>query len=148
MLNYGLVNFLIQCCDYSAFYISAKSYEKALFFPSHLSPTWQKLSRQSSQMENKLLPENIRLQPKCIYLSLKFSVGSVYVQFSSVQSLSCVRLCDPMNRSTPGSPIHHQLPGFTQTHVHQVSDAIQPSQPRSSPSSPAPNPSQHQSLFQ
>ena len=53
-----------------------------------------------------------------------------------------------MNRSTPGLPVHHQLPEFTQTCVHRVSDAIQPSHPRSSPSSPAPNPSQHQSLFQ
>ena len=70
------------------------------------------------------------------------------VQFSSVKSLSCVRLCDPMNRSTPGLPVHHQLPEFTQTHVHRVSDAIQPSHPLSSPSPPAPSPSQHQSLFQ
>ena len=68
--------------------------------------------------------------------------------FSSVQSLSCVRLCNPMNRSTPGLPVHHQLLEFTQTQVHQVSDAIQPSHPLSSPSAPAPNPSQHQSLFQ
>ena len=53
-----------------------------------------------------------------------------------------------MNHSTPGLPVHHQLPEFTQTHVHRVSDAIQPSHPLSSPSPPAPNPSQHQSLFQ
>ena len=69
------------------------------------------------------------------------------VQFSSVTQ-SCRTLCDPMNRSTPGLPVHHQLPEFTQTHVHRVSDAIQPSHPLSSPSPPAPNPSQHQSLFQ
>ena len=71
-------------------------------------------------------------------------------QFSSVQfSRSVVsNICDPMNRSTPGLPVHHQLPEFTQTHVHQVSDAIQPSHPLSSPSSPAPNPSQNQSLVQ
>ena len=61
---------------------------------------------------------------------------------------SCPTLCDPMNRSMPGLPVHHQLPEFTQTHVHRVSDAIQPSHPLSSPSPPAPNPSQHQSLFQ
>ena len=61
---------------------------------------------------------------------------------------SCPTLCDPMNRSTPGLPVHNQLPEFTQTHVHQVSDAIQPSHPLSSPSLPAPNPSQQQSLFQ
>ena len=65
------------------------------------------------------------------------------VQFSSVAH-SCPTLCDPMNRSTPGLPVHHQLPEFTQTHVHRVSDAIQPSHPLSSPSPPAPNPSQHQ----
>ena len=69
-------------------------------------------------------------------------------QFSSVQSLSHVWLSDPMNRSTPGLPVHHQLPEFTQIHVHRVGDAIQPSHPLSSPSSAAPNPSQHQGLFQ
>ena len=67
---------------------------------------------------------------------------------SSVQSLSRVRLCDPMTRSTPGLPVHHHLLEFIQTHVHRVRDAIQPSHPRSSPSPPALNPSQHQSLFQ
>ena len=69
------------------------------------------------------------------------------VQFSSVAQ-SCPTLCDPMNLSTPGLPVHHQLLEFTQTHVHQVSDAIQPSHPLSSPSPPAPSPSQHQGLFQ
>ena len=69
------------------------------------------------------------------------------VQFSSVAQ-SCPTLCGPMNRSTPGLSLHYQLPKFTQTLVHRVSDAIQPSHPLSSPSSPAPNPSQHQSLFQ
>ena len=69
------------------------------------------------------------------------------VQFSSVAQ-SCPTLSNPMNCSTPGLPVHHQLPEFTQTRVHRVSDAIQPSHPQSSPSSPAPNPSQHQSIFQ
>ena len=69
------------------------------------------------------------------------------VQFSSVAQ-SCPTLCDPMNRSTPGLPVHHQLPEFTQTHVHRLIDAIQPSHPLPSPSPPAPNPSRHQSLFQ
>ena len=68
------------------------------------------------------------------------------VQFSSVAQ-SCQTLCDPMYRSTPGLPVHYQLPEFSQTHVHQVSDAIQPSHPLLSPSS-APNPYYHQSLFQ
>ena len=68
---------------------------------------------------------------------------------NSVQSLkSCPTFCDPMNRSMPGLPVHHQLPEFTQTHVHRVGDAIQPSHSLSSPFPPAPNPSQHQSLFQ
>ena len=67
-------------------------------------------------------------------------------QIRSVTQL-CPTLCDPMNRSTPGLPVHHQLLKFTQTHVHRVSDAIQPSYPLSSPSLPAPNPSQHHSLF-
>ena len=67
------------------------------------------------------------------------------VQFS--RSL-CPTLCDPMNPSMPGLPVHHHLPEFTQTHLHRIRDAIQPSHPRSSPSPPAPNPSQHQSLFQ
>ena len=73
--------------------------------------------------------------------------GTDSVQFSSVAQL-CPTLCDPMNCSTPGLPVHHQLPEFTQTHVHWVGDAIQPSHPVSSPSPPAPNPSQHQGLFQ
>ena len=68
-------------------------------------------------------------------------------RFSSVAQ-SCPTLCDPMNRSMPGLPVHHHLPEFTQTRVHRVSDAIHPSHPLSSPSSPALNPSQHQSLFQ
>ena len=71
----------------------------------------------------------------------------LWYQFSSVTQ-SCPTLCDPMNRSMPGLPVHHQLPEFTQTHTHLVGDAIQPSHPLSSPSPPAPNPSQHQGLFQ
>ena len=70
-----------------------------------------------------------------------------YHDFSSVAQ-SCPTLCDPMNCRTPGLPVHHQLPEFTQIHVHRVGDATQPSHPLSSPSSPAPNPSQHQGLFQ
>ena len=61
---------------------------------------------------------------------------------------SCPTPCDPMNHSMPGLPVHHQLPEFTQTHIHRVSDAIQPFHPLASPSPPAPNPSQHQGLFQ
>ena len=97
-------------------------------------------------------------QPISSFTLLSFCLSSDYipilqiclcpsVQFSSFAQ-SCPTLCDPMNRSTPGLPVHHQLLEFIQTHVHRVSDAIQPSHPLSSPSPPAPNPSQHQSLFQ
>ena len=68
------------------------------------------------------------------------------ITYISSVAQSCPTLCDPMNRSSPGLPVHHQLPEFTQTHIHHVSDAIQPSHPLSSPSSPAPNPFQHQSF--
>ena len=78
--------------------------------------------------------------------SIDLNIQASSVQFSSVTQ-SCPTPYDPMDCSTPGFPIHHQLPEFTQTHVHQVSDAIQPSHPLSSPSSPTFNPSQHQGLF-
>ena len=71
---------------------------------------------------------------------------NVMIQFSLVTQ-SCLTLCDPMDCSMPGLPIHHQLPEFTQTHVHRVGDAIQPSHPLSSPCPPAFNLSQHWSLF-
>ena len=94
-----------------------------------------RLSTQTASSWIALFPDNLKA---CfVYL----------IQFSSV-SLSCLTLCDPMNRSMLGLPVHHQLPEFTQTHIHRVGDAIQPSHPLSSPSPPAPNPSQHQSLFQ
>ena len=73
-------------------------------------------------------------------------IDYISVQFSSVAQ-SCLTLYDPTNRSTPGLPVQHHLPEFTQTRVHWVRDAMQPSHPGSSPSPPAPNPSQHQSLF-
>ena len=75
---------------------------------------------------------------------------SLIIRSDQIRSVaqSCPTLCDAVNRSTPGLPVHHQLLEFTQTHVHWVSDAIQPSHPPSSPSPLAPNPSQHQSLFQ
>ena len=73
-----------------------------------------------------------------------FECVEIYFQFNSVQSLSRVWLCDPMNHSAPGLPVHHQLLESTQTHVHWVGDAIQPSHPLSSPSPPAFNLSQHQ----
>ena len=80
-------------------------------------------------------------------VSEKKNTNTISVQFSSVTQ-SCPTLCNPMNWSMPGLPVHHQLQEFTQTHAHRVGDAIQPSHPLSSPSPPSPNPSQHQGLFQ
>ena len=84
---------------------------------------------------------------KCCYYWIIFNKFILSQSLSSVVQ-SCLTLCDPMNHSMPGLPVYHQLPKFTQTHAHWVSDAIQPSHPLSSPSPPAPNPSQHQDLFQ
>ena len=103
-----------------------------------------------------LVKEDVYINMKCGIYYIKywyflvkiFIIGSnfkMYVQFSC---RSVVSLCDPMNHSTPGLLVHHQLPEFTQTHVHWVGDIIQPSHPRSSPSPPAPNPPQHQGFFQ
>ena len=82
----------------------------------------------------------------------EFKFFSLFVCFRTDQirsvAQSCPTLRDPMNRHMPGLPVRHQLPEFTETHVHRGSDAIQPSHPLSSPSPLAPNPSQHQSLFQ
>ena len=80
-------------------------------------------------------------------LTLNNEKHNISIQFSSVAQL-CPILCNPMDRSTPGFPVHHHLPAFTQIHVHQVGDGIQPSHPLSSPSSLAFNLSQHQGLFQ
>ena len=79
-----------------------------------------------------------------IFTSSPFLCVKCLSQSVSSVAQSCPTLCGPMNRSTPGLPVHHQLPEFTQTHVHRVGDAIQPSHPLSSPSPPAPNSSQHQ----
>ena len=97
---------------------------------------WRKLLR---------VPWNAR--DFCVLTKLYYIHWFSSVQLSSVTQ-SCPTLCDPMNRSMLGLPVYHQLLEFTQTHVHRVSDAIQPSHPLSFPSSPAPSPSQHQSLFQ
>ena len=80
---------------------------------------------------------------------VKYSPSFLLIfQFSSVQSLSRVRLCYPMKHSMPDLPVHHQLPEFAHTHVHRVGDAIQPHHPLSSPSPPTFSLSQHQGLFQ
>ena len=98
--------------------------------------------KKSKQAQMKfILP--LFLMTYCAFLSLPISS----VQFSSVAQL-CLTLCDPMDCSTPGFSVHHQLPGPAQTHVHQVSDAIQPACPLTFPSPPTFNLSQHQGLFQ
>ena len=85
--------------------------------------------------------------PMDLLLNIEQRTGMGFSSVSSVAQL-CPALCDPMNCSMSGLPVYHQLPEFTQIHVHQVGDAIKPSHPLSSPSPPAPTPSQHQSLFQ
>ena len=96
---------------------------------------------------------NIWIHDKTLdFILLTIEVECGDIQFSSVQfssvTQSCPTLYDSMNLSTPGLPVHHELPEYTQTHAHRVDDAIQPSHPLSSPSPPAPNPPQHQGLFQ
>ena len=91
-----------------------------------------------------------RLSQEIWLFSAWESISYIYefLLVQSVQLLCCVRLCNPMDCSTPGFPVHHQLLELAQTHVHRVGDAIQPSHPLSSPSSPAFNLSQHQGLFE
>ena len=85
---------------------------------------------------------------RCSHILIRETISKILpLQFSSVQSLSRAQLCDPMDCSMPGFPVHHQLPELTQTHVHWFGDGIQPSHPLSSPSPPTLNLSQHQGLF-
>ena len=107
----------------------------------------QKHSAWSPSSATKNTPHSTKVESNCKGCQEIHTLVLLTIQFSSVTQ-SCLTLCDPVNHSTPGLPVHHQLPEFTQTHVHRVGDAIQPSHPLSSPSPPAPNPSQHQSLFQ
>ena len=83
----------------------------------------------------------------CVLILYPATLLNSLIQFCSVAQ-SCLTLCDPMDCSTPGLPVHHQFPELTETHVHRVSDAIQPSHPLSSPSPPAFDLSHHQGLFQ
>ena len=135
----------------SSFCSASEMHPKSLF-PTASAPAWMTLSALSwapALLQSSLcatargrdLWEKINCQTPP---SVQFSCS---VQFSLV-AWSSPTLCDPMNSSTPGLPVHHHLPEFTQTHVHRVGDAIQPSHLLLSPSPPAPNPSQHQGLFQ
>ena len=116
--------------------------------PSWLSGPWRSFLYSSSVYSCHLFLISSALVRSLPFLSplLCPSLHEMFPQFSSVAQ-SCPTLCDPMNCSTPGLLVHHQLPESTQTHVHRVGDAIQPSHPLSSPSPPAPNPSQHSSNF-
>ena len=108
---------------------------------SHNYSEWKKPERPKKKLYAVWFPLHNILE-KC---KLTYTHGKS-VQLSSVTQL-CPTLCDPMNRSKPGLPVHHQLPEFTQTHVHWVGDAIQPSHPLSSHFPPALNLSQHQGIF-
>ena len=105
-----------------------------------------------SEEELKSLLRKVKEESEKVGLKLNIQktkiMGSGPIRSDQIRSVaqSCPTLCDPMNRSTPGLPVHHQLPEFTPTHVHRISDAIQPSHRLSSPSPPDPNPSQHQSF--
>ena len=111
-----------------------KNYTRKIFMTQITTIAWSLTKNQTSRNVKSSGPWETSLWTKL-------------VQFISVAQL-CPALCNPMKRSTPGLPVHHHLPEFTQTHVHRVSDAIQPSHPLSSSFLPAPNPSQHKSLFQ
>ena len=125
-------------------YIYIYIYPFPLGPPSNLpSPSYPSRSLQNTELSSLCYTTDSQ---QLSVLHIVVCVNTL-VQFSSVAQ-SCLTLCNPMNCSTPGLPVHHQLLEFTQTHVHRVSDAIQPSHPLSSPSPPVPNPSQHESLFQ
>ena len=115
----------------------------------HMMYSAYKLNQQGDNIQPCLTPFPILNQSSvpCLVLLLFDQHTGFSVQFSSVTH-SCPTLCDPMDCSTTGLPVHHQLPELAQTHVHQTGDAIQPSHPLSSPSPPVFNPSQHQGLFQ
>ena len=121
--------------------IGLQTFASSTIFTWPLANDLSLLQASQQLFAGKMLPQPTgggKCFPK-FHLILKH--GFLCYQFSSVQWLSHVRLCDPMNHSTPDLPAHHHLPEFTQTHVHRVTDAIQPSHPLSSPSPPAPNPS-------
>ena len=122
----------------SAFYCTL-SYDPN---PSHV---YAKISTQSHMTSVATL--TLYQKDSLFKFQFCFTFSTTSIQFSSFAQL-CPTLCDPMNHSTPGLSVHHQLPEFTQTHVHRVGDAIQSSHPLPSPSPPAPNPSQNQGLFQ
>ena len=161
-LNFACLKFYCLSQTFSNYFFLHSLY----CYPS--SPYYVSLDiinkRESSRKGIKKVPYHICSEIDTYYLFLKIARAHWYikalgspvkkenlvnkdsVQFSSVAQL-CLTLCNPMNHSMPSLPVHHQLLEFTQTHAHRVGDAIQPPHPLSSPYPPAPNPSQHQSLF-
>ena len=136
-------------CNFKQWQKKPKTFLLLLLEPDHSFPTpsWFTQSM-AHRYSGKLWEGNIIPQLVKDLILYGFVLGfEKLIQFSSVAQ-SCPTLCDPMNRSTPGLPVHHQHPEFTQTHVHRVSDAIQPSHPLLSPSPPVLNLSQRQGLFQ
>ena len=119
------------------------------FFIAVVSKLWSTWESPRDLTKTQIMGPSPKLLIQEVGGRLRICISSNFssVQFSSVAQ-SCLTLYNPMNCSTPGLPVHHHLLEFTQTHVHRVSDAIQPSHPLSSPSPPALNPSQHQSVFQ
>ena len=115
---------------------------------THIEKTTNQIKKWAENLNRHFFPPKDNIQMNSYHMKRYSTRKSKQqsIQFSSVAQL-CPTLCDPMNHSTPSLPVHHQLPEFTQTHLHQVGDAIQPSH-LSSTSPLAPNPSQHQSLFQ
>ena len=122
------------------------------FYPLSLDSHWSQANQNKTKAHSSGGPKYNILHPSSwgfplLILWDRWLQQSDFSQSVSSVAQSCPTLCDPMNHSRPGLPGHHQLPEFTQTHVHQVGDAIQPSHPLSSPSPPAFNLSQHQGLF-
>ena len=155
------VNQLLGLLPFTVFRPASQSSDSLLKF--HLPPLFStqafhptKLLHIQSHLGKRYLEDKNQHTSLCHFLVRYFrtvlKVGLQKVDFTSLQfssvTQSCPTLCDPMNRSTPGLPVYHQLLEFTQTHVHRVGDAIQLSHALLSPSPPAPNPSQHQDLCQ
>ena len=146
--NLGSVNYMFIKHSVGVFSPSCIYFYTNIYtLPTVVQPQSYPLHSMRVYLLHLLIQHTTNISYTLAWSRLESYLHGASVQFSSVAQ-SCPTLSDPMNRSTPGLPVHHQLLEFTQTHVHRVSDAIQPSHPLSSPSPPAPNRSQHQSLFQ
>ena len=143
--------------DFSMLWLSFHIYKmKKNNRSSFVGLLWEEMSSEAKAFRKVLVTQCAFITSRVLWIfglqsfpvcKLKIIAAFQCCQFRSVGQ-SYPTLCDPMNRSTSGLAVHHQLPEFTQTHVPWVGDAIQPSHPLSSPSPPAPNPSQHHRLFQ